>query len=305
VGLSVTLLAIMLAAAVYAFVQSAKVNRETALLVEVLEPLKREVATIEEFAAEEELASERALRYGGPQVRDAALHESYLERFRALNTRVDSQLAQLDTHISRFETMPVSNDVAVFLGRLQLESEAVRREHAAYRAAMDAFLDPKAPAMVDGVRLRQNTAMDAERRVLAAMERMSREASVLSGKDERQLEALERRGFSVTVENLILAVFAFLAGAVISVLLTRRMLTPVRSLIAGAEEVGRGNLEVSLPATTHDELGQLTTAFSAMVEELRQKVALKNTFSSYMDPAWSIACWAPTARSWKPAKSAR
>jgi adenylate cyclase len=89
------------------------------------------------------------------------------------------------------------------------------------------------------------------------------------------------------------------------VLLTRRMLTPVRSLIAGAEEVGRGNLEVSLPATTHDELGQLTTAFSAMVEELRQKVALKNTFSSYMDPAWSIVCWAPTARSWKPAKSAR
>ncbi|ODU70095.1 MAG: hypothetical protein ABT11_09300 [Novosphingobium sp. SCN 66-18] len=284
VGLSVTLLAIMLAAAVYAFVQSAKVNRETALLVEVLEPLKREVATIEEFAAEEELASERALRYGGPQVRDPALHESYLERFRALNTRVDSQLAQLDTNISRFETMPVSNDVAVFLGRLQLESEAVRREHAAYRAAMDAFLDPKAPAMVDGVRLRQTAAMDAERRVLAAMERMSREASVLSGKDERQLEALERRGFSVTVENLILAVFAFLAGAVISVLLTRRMLTPVRSLIAGAEEVGRGNLEVSLPATTHDELGQLTTAFSAMVEELRQKVALKNTFSSYMDP---------------------
>ncbi|KAJ8137491.1 hypothetical protein OY671_009296, partial [Metschnikowia pulcherrima] len=117
VGSSVTSSAIMSAAAVYAFVQSAKVNRETASSVEVSEPLKREVATIEEFAAEEELASERASRYGGPQVRDAALHESYLERFCALNTRVDSQLAQLDTHISRFETMPVSNDVAVFSGR--------------------------------------------------------------------------------------------------------------------------------------------------------------------------------------------
>jgi class 3 adenylate cyclase len=79
-------------------------------------------------------------------------------------------------------------------------------------------------------------------------------------------------------------VFAFIAGSIISLLLTRRMLTPVRSLIAGAEEVGRGNLDVTLPTSAKDEIGQLSHAFSAMVDELRTKAAMRDTFSNYMDP---------------------
>ncbi|MDO6413213.1 adenylate/guanylate cyclase domain-containing protein [Sphingomonas sp. BIUV-7] len=283
VGLSVILLATMLAAAIYAFFQAASIDREAKVLVEALEPLKQEIASIVQATAEEELASERALRYGGPQVRDTARHGEQLARFETYNREIDARLAALTRHIRAYEDAEISTEAAVALGRLQLESETVRREHATYRAAVRAFLAP-GPVAIDGTSLRESEAIDSEKRVLSALERMSGEAAALAKKDEARLAGLERRSFIVSVENLGLAIFGFVAGSVISLLLTRRMLTPVRSLIAGAEEVGRGNLDVTLPTTQTDEIGQLSHAFLDMVEELRTKAAMRTTFSSYMDP---------------------
>ncbi|WP_340318320.1 adenylate/guanylate cyclase domain-containing protein [Rhizorhabdus argentea] len=283
VGLSVILLAIMLVAAIYAFIQSAAVAREGAVLVEVLEPLKKEINSIGQATAEEELASERAMRYGGPQLLDETRHTEQLGRFEKYNKEIDARLAALTAHIRKYENADVPKAAAVALGRLQLETETVRREHATYRDAVRAFLSP-GPAAIGGVALRQTTALETEKRVLFALERMTSEAEALAAADEARLDQLEQRSFVVSLENLGLAFFAFFAGSLISLMLTRRMLMPVRSLIAGAQEVGRGNLEVTLPTTARDEIGLLSSAFSAMVEELRNKAAMKDTFSSYMDP---------------------
>jgi class 3 adenylate cyclase len=284
VGLSIVLLSIMLAAAVYAFVHSARVNREAAVLTEVLSPLSHEIDSIEQATSDEELATERALRYGGPRVRDENLHQAELARFEKLNGEVDRRLAALNEHIHAYEQAPIPTGVAITLGRLQLEGEVLRREHAAYRQAVGAFLDPSPASATVALRQREQAADDDEQRVLASVERMTAEAAKLAESDERRLGRLEERGYFASIENLTLAVLAFLAGAILSLLLTRRMLTPVRSLIAGAEEVARGNLEVAIPATSRDEIGQLSNAFSAMVGELRLKASMKDTFSNYMDP---------------------
>lgn len=283
VGLSVILLAIMLAAAIYAFIQSVGVAREGVLLVEVLEPLQREIGLIEQATAEEELASERALRYGKKQVPDTIRHSEQLALFEKRNREIDTRLNTLSEHIRKYQRAAIPTATAVALGRLQLESEMVRREHTAYREAINAFLAP-GPAAINGNDLRERAAVQSEKRVLSALGRMGAEARSLAAADETRLGQLEHRSFIVSVENLILAAVAFLAGSLISLMLTRRMLIPVRSLIAGAKEVGRGNLEVSLGTQGRDEIGQLSSAFSAMVDELRNKAAMKDTFSSYMDP---------------------
>ena len=277
VGLSVVLLAIMLAAAIFAFVQSARVNRDTALLVDILEPLKQEIVSITQATAEEALASERALRYGGPQIRNAGRHADELALFERFNTEIDGRLSTLTQHILAYEKTELPTQVAIILGRLQLESETVRREHAAYRDAVRAFL-AAGPASVDGPSLRETAAMESERRVVSALERMTDEAAKLSSTNEVRLSDLEHRSFIVSIENLVLAIIAFLVGSLVSVMLTRRMLTPVRSLIAGAEEIGRGNLEVELPAAPRDEIGQLSTAFSEMIDQLRNKAAMVSIF---------------------------
>ena len=284
VGLSVALLSIMLIAALWSFIQAARVNRETILLEQVLEPLRQEIAAIEQETANEELATERALRYGGPQLRDPARHAAELARFEALNDDVDRRLTTLQKAIRRYQGTEIPVEVAIILGRLQLESESVQRDHAAYRRSVGAYIDPAAPVMLNGNIEREAAATGDEKRVLASLERMGTESDALARAHEERLAAMEHRSFIISVESLLLAILAFLIGIILSLMITRRMMVPVQSLIDGAEEVGRGNLDVSLKSQSRDEIGQLAHAFSSMVGELRTKAAMKDTFSSYLDP---------------------
>jgi class 3 adenylate cyclase len=62
------------------------------------------------------------------------------------------------------------------------------------------------------------------------------------------------------------------------------MIRPVRRLLEGARAVEAGNLDGTLVATSQDEIGHLTTAFNQMVEQLRLKERLRETFGKYVDP---------------------
>jgi signal transduction histidine kinase len=51
--------------------------------------------------------------------------------------------------------------------------------------------------------------------------------------------------------------------------LTLTVAHPIRRLIAGTRAVGAGNLEVEVPVTSSDELGELAGSFNQMVEDLK------------------------------------
>jgi class 3 adenylate cyclase len=59
---------------------------------------------------------------------------------------------------------------------------------------------------------------------------------------------------------------------------------PVRRLLEGTRAVEAGRLDGSIDVTTRDEIGQLTGAFNRMVEQLRHKERLRETFGRYVDP---------------------
>src|SRR6516162_3955633 len=59
---------------------------------------------------------------------------------------------------------------------------------------------------------------------------------------------------------------------------------PVRLLLEGTREVEAGHLERSIEVITHDEIGQLSAAFNRMVEQLRHKERIRETFGRYIDP---------------------
>ncbi len=64
-------------------------------------------------------------------------------------------------------------------------------------------------------------------------------------------------------------------GLSMALLLARNALAPVGDLARGTQEVARGNLEVSIPVTSTDELGELAASFNEMVEGLREREALR------------------------------
>jgi len=282
VGLSVITLSLMLAAAIYAFIQTSRVHTFSAELVDTLEPLAHDIATIEGGTLKEALLVERSLRHAGPIVQDEAVGNQEFTRFQVLSRMVSARLdkAMAGVHDSAAKTNRA--EIAVELARLETDLDTVRREHLRYDAAA-AELFAAADGATAGTRALERNFSDEELRLAEALDRLAIRIDRLARREEQMLGSLENRAFLVSAENLAVAIFAFLAGTLLASLITRRMLRPVRNLIAGTEAVGRGELDVAFPAVGRDEIGKLTSAFQHMVGELRSKAAIRETFGSYVD----------------------
>ena len=75
-----------------------------------------------------------------------------------------------------------------------------------------------------------------------------------------------------------------LGALVLGLLFARRITRPVSGLTGGVARVAGGDLSQSLPVRSADEIGQLTRAFNGMVEGLRQRDFIRNTFGRYVSP---------------------
>jgi class 3 adenylate cyclase len=67
------------------------------------------------------------------------------------------------------------------------------------------------------------------------------------------------------------------------VLLAESVAKPITDLRAAAERVGSGDLEVRVPVVSLDETGALARSFNAMVEGLRERERIRQTFGTYVD----------------------
>ena len=87
-----------------------------------------------------------------------------------------------------------------------------------------------------------------------------------------EVEVLLKRWYK---ERLYSILATMLAGMFAIVYLGFLFTKPIDMLVEGAQQVAKGNLSVSLPATGTDEIGRLTQTFNQMVERLREHRALQ------------------------------
>ena len=73
-------------------------------------------------------------------------------------------------------------------------------------------------------------------------------------------------------------------GLLFAILVSGGITRPVRLLLEGTREVEAGHLDRSIEIVTGDEIGQLSAAFNRMVEQLRLKERIRETFGRYVDP---------------------
>src|SRR6516225_142723 len=84
--------------------------------------------------------------------------------------------------------------------------------------------------------------------------------------------------------TIVVTGLAAALGLVFAILVSGGITRPVRLLLEGTREVEAGHLERSIEVITHDEIGQLSAAFNRMVEQLRHKERIRETFGRYIDP---------------------
>ena len=84
--------------------------------------------------------------------------------------------------------------------------------------------------------------------------------------------------------NLFLFAIAAALGIGVSVAGARRLVRTLWRLVEGAKAIEAGDLTITLPVTSRDEIGQLAQAFNSMAGQLRSNERIKDTFGKYVDP---------------------
>jgi class 3 adenylate cyclase len=85
-------------------------------------------------------------------------------------------------------------------------------------------------------------------------------------------------------EEILVDVSAAMLGVVISAFfIGRSLLRPFGTLSRAMTEVAGGKLDIQVPVTSNDEVGELTGQFNNMVEGLREREQIRETFGRYVD----------------------
>ncbi len=84
--------------------------------------------------------------------------------------------------------------------------------------------------------------------------------------------------------SMILYGFGLAFAMYLAAIQTQAILKPVTDLTRGVRRVQSGELDISLPVSSSDELGVLERGFNQMVEGLRQREFIRSTFGKFVDP---------------------
>lgn len=90
-------------------------------------------------------------------------------------------------------------------------------------------------------------------------------------------------GIKVQYEIATDVAIALMGVAVSVYFIWRSLLRPIRILSRAMSTVASGDMSVRVPVTSNDEVGELTGQFNTMVEGLREREQIRETFGRYVD----------------------
>lgn len=91
------------------------------------------------------------------------------------------------------------------------------------------------------------------------------------------------------LHDMVLAIAFLLAVGVLTAVglalfVSRSVAVPLRDVEIAMERVGRGDLETRAPVVSNDEIGAVAEGFNRMVDGLRERERIRETFGKYVSP---------------------
>jgi class 3 adenylate cyclase len=97
------------------------------------------------------------------------------------------------------------------------------------------------------------------------------------------IDLLSYDGVKLQFEIATDVAIALMGVAVSIYFIGRSLLRPIRILSLAMSKVAGGDMSVRVPVTSNDEVGELTGQFNSMIEGLREREQIRETFGRYVD----------------------
>jgi len=277
-AISAVLLLLFAIVLIGSMVMQMRSGNKVAAIIEFHLPLAAVISDLDVATDEYELIVDRVLRRPEP----GASVEADLRSLDRVKTRIASNFERADALIERALADPrIDASDRVVFARVQRSLLYLRRLQAPFidlgekvMAAAAAGRTGEARGMASGFeRFEQAFGPD-----LAAVRG---ELAALAG---ASTEAMHAQQTGVLRLNVVLFAIAVVLGVGLSAVGAKRLVRALWRLVDGAKAIADGDLAVTVPVTSRDEIGQLAEAFNRMADELRTKERIKDTFGKYVDP---------------------
>jgi adenylate cyclase len=280
VGLTAALILLLSVTAFISLRHSAETVRQIRSVVDFAIPAYGALARTHIRSLEQAVELRRALILAeDPMTPDAAIAER-IEAFRVARSAFERELADAERLLERQRASTPSEAAAADLQRLTEALAGLRRVAEAYDGETAAFLAAVSArslsearqrlVTIDGLRRELGERLEAERAgMFATLRTVSKEAQDAQARAE--------------LSTIVVFVLASILGLGVAAIGAVRLIRSIRSLVHGAEAVEGGNLDTRIDIRSRDEIGRLAASFNRMVEGLRMRDRIRETFGRYVD----------------------
>lgn len=283
VGLITILLFVMLLVSIFSHVTTLEAHDDIQDLNATLLPIVKRLSKIEVHSLRQGIHYERAMRPG----RDAdaqAIRARELAIFKSLGEQTRKEITAVGSLTSDALTKVQDVDDAIELARIESKLQTISKNHKAFEDVALEILseaeqtDPKILAdRIERLEKQEDQLFEGLALIIFRMDDFVIQQA-------RKVVLFDKQRTSLSWQLLGVAIIAFLLGTILATLVTRRILEPIHSLRRSASAVAQGELDIEVKSRSSDEIGELANAFNQMVEGLRERESIKETFSSYVDP---------------------
>src|SRR6516162_6842676 len=280
-GIALGLLILMATAALLSMQMTRTVDGQLAIIDENYFPAYVALAQANIRSVEESAYVRRVLLRIAEPGDNAASLDQLRQLVASTGKTSDERIAESRRYINRQIADPLDFDDNIALARLDDKIENLQEQRQHYEAVLGKLLasaeagnKPVAGELLGEL---DDSRDDFDHKIDAARNEMRR----LAGAAIVGTRAYQRRVVTIGVALLALAA---LLGITVAALVTLGLVRPVRRLLLGTAAVEHGALDTVVPVTSRDEIGSLTQSFNSMVDELRVKARIRDTFGKYVDP---------------------
>lgn len=280
-GVASSMLALLLAVAYLNHRNIAQVNNHLIDLAFFLTQLNEDMAIANVHTLEQEIHYERVVRLLAQKSSDRERINTEIAKFEQRGQQVDEEIDRAIARVDQALANATQIPNIIQFARIQPQLEDLEVEHQNFHNQSLRVVELLQNGQREKAEILDQQLEEFEEDFDAHLQRVLLELGEATARSAQTAEAHEREALRV---SWILAALATGSGLSFATLVTLGLIRPLRRLVKSTQAVEQGNLAVTVPVTSRDEIGQLATVFNTMIADMQAKEHLKATFGQYVDP---------------------
>ncbi|MEO0535718.1 MAG: adenylate/guanylate cyclase domain-containing protein [Cyanobacteria bacterium P01_A01_bin.123] len=280
-GIATSLLALLIFVVATSANRLRRVNEEITALADYALPITDLVAEVDVHALEQELHFERIQYLYEIEPPPLTQIRSEKQKFENRGEAVDQELRdaiELTQLALAQPQITTHRDEWAKVAPMLTEIEA---EHQRFQSHAVTILEHLEAGDLETARQLGDQLIEEEENFNQAINEIFLELEAFT---VRAAQSGQRHQQTVQTLSIVTAAIATGFGLCYAFLITVGLVRPVRNLTRSLQAVRDGNLDTQLEVTSRDEVGTLARAFNGMMQEIRLKARLEDTFGKYVDP---------------------